>query len=138
VSFWAVAATGLLAPATNAAASPLSRVCQLQFRFSASLIAAVHGLRRRPAGDAGISRFGVTGVVGRWCSRLWLWCGRAACSSLRTGLACYLRVTRRKAAPLAWSREWPVRHYPTCSRKRQHAGRFQRGADRRFVVCGTP
>src|SRR5436305_4330521 len=36
VSFWAVAAIGLLAAATNAAASPLYRVYQLQFRFSAT------------------------------------------------------------------------------------------------------
>ena len=38
VSFWAVAATGLLAAATNAAASLLSRVYQLQFRFSAATL----------------------------------------------------------------------------------------------------
>jgi hypothetical protein len=38
VSFWAVAAIGLLAAATNAAASPLYRVYQLQFRFSATTL----------------------------------------------------------------------------------------------------
>jgi MFS family permease len=37
-SFWAVAAIGLLAAATNAAASPLYRVYQLQFRFSATTL----------------------------------------------------------------------------------------------------
>jgi predicted MFS family arabinose efflux permease len=38
VSFWAVAAIGLLAAATNAAASPLYRVYQLEFRFSATTL----------------------------------------------------------------------------------------------------
>jgi MFS family permease len=38
VSFWAVAAIGLLAAATNAAESPLYRVYQLQFRFSATTL----------------------------------------------------------------------------------------------------
>jgi predicted MFS family arabinose efflux permease len=38
VSFWAVAAIGVLAAATNAAASPLYRVYQLQFRFSATTL----------------------------------------------------------------------------------------------------
>jgi hypothetical protein len=38
VSFWAVAAIGLLAAATNAAASPLYRLYQLQFRFSATTL----------------------------------------------------------------------------------------------------
>lgn len=38
VSFWAVAAIGLLAAATNAAASPLYRVYQLQFGFSATTL----------------------------------------------------------------------------------------------------
>lgn len=37
-SFWAVAAIGLLAAATNAAASPLYGVYQLQFRFSATTL----------------------------------------------------------------------------------------------------
>jgi hypothetical protein len=36
--FWAVAAIGLLAAATNATASPLRRVYQLQFRFSATTL----------------------------------------------------------------------------------------------------
>ena len=38
VSFWTVAAIGLLAFAANAAASPLYRVYQLQFRFSATTL----------------------------------------------------------------------------------------------------
>jgi hypothetical protein len=38
VSFWAVAAIGLLAAATNAASSPLYRVYQLQFGFSATTL----------------------------------------------------------------------------------------------------
>src|SRR5436190_6102818 len=38
VSFWAVAAIALLAFASNAAASPLYRVYQLQFRFSATTL----------------------------------------------------------------------------------------------------
>jgi predicted MFS family arabinose efflux permease len=38
VSFWAAAAIALLAFATNAAASPLYRVYQLQFRFSATTL----------------------------------------------------------------------------------------------------
>jgi MFS family permease len=38
VSFWAVAAIGLLAAATNAASSPLYRVYQGQFRFSATTL----------------------------------------------------------------------------------------------------
>ncbi len=37
-SFWAVAAIGLVAAATNAAASPLYGVYQLQFRFSATTL----------------------------------------------------------------------------------------------------
>src|SRR4051794_27473606 len=38
VSFWAVAAIGLLAAATNAASSPLYRVYQVQFQFSATTL----------------------------------------------------------------------------------------------------
>ena len=38
VSFWAVAAIGLLASATNAAASPLYRLYQVQFGFSATTL----------------------------------------------------------------------------------------------------
>ncbi|UGS37193.1 MFS transporter [Capillimicrobium parvum] len=38
MSFWAVAAIGLLAAATNAAASPLYRLYQVQFRFSATTL----------------------------------------------------------------------------------------------------
>jgi MFS family permease len=38
VSFWAVAAIGLLAAATNAASSPLYRVYQVRFQFSATTL----------------------------------------------------------------------------------------------------
>src|SRR3954453_18285051 len=38
VSFWAVAAVGLLAAATNAASSPLYRLYQAQFHFSATTL----------------------------------------------------------------------------------------------------
>src|SRR3954453_17166262 len=38
VSFWAVAAVGLLAAATNAASSPLYRLYQVQFHFSATTL----------------------------------------------------------------------------------------------------
>ena len=38
MSFWAVPALGLLAAATNAAASPLYRVYQFEFRFSATTL----------------------------------------------------------------------------------------------------
>jgi hypothetical protein len=38
VSFWAVPAIGVLAAATNAAASPLYRAYQLQFGFSATTL----------------------------------------------------------------------------------------------------
>jgi MFS family permease len=38
VSFWAVAAVGLLAAATNAASSPLYRLYQAQFQFSATTL----------------------------------------------------------------------------------------------------
>src|SRR3954464_4281725 len=37
-SFWAVAAIGLLAAATNAASSPLYRIYQVQFQFSATTL----------------------------------------------------------------------------------------------------
>src|SRR5690349_5078570 len=41
VSFWAVAAIGLLAAATNAASSPLYRIYQVQFQFSATTLTSL-------------------------------------------------------------------------------------------------
>ena len=57
VAFWAAAAIAFLVFAANAAASPLYRVYQAQFGFSATtLTAVVRGLHRRSAAHALVPR----------------------------------------------------------------------------------
>ena len=125
VSFWAVAAIGLLAAATNAAASPLYRVYQLQFRFSATTLTLLFTvyvvvllvtlvflgsvLPGPSAGDARGSGFG---------------CGR-----VRLVPPCARGWSAIRGSRAAGRRRWPDLRNGQCgtarpaARKRHHAGR---------------
>ena len=104
VSFWAVAAVGLLAAATNAAASPLYWVYQLQFRFSATTLTLLFTVYVVVLLVTLVFLGSASDYLGRrpvMLAALALGAGACGLSCLRKGLVCYSRVARCKASPLA-------------------------------------
>ena len=105
MSFWAAAAIAFLVFAANAAASPLYRIYQAQFRFSATTLTLLFAVYIVVLLLTLLFFGSVSDYVGRrpvMLAGLAVGCGRrAACSSSRTGSGCCSPPARCKVSPLA-------------------------------------